>query len=154
MSTTVQTIMIGLVVLTATAVIRLVRRRRLRGKYVLLWLLTCLAMVPPAVAPNRVDDLVSDLGVSYPPTAYLLAAVMFLFGVAIHMSWELSRLDERTRSLAEELALLRGDLVYGLPLPASGITKDTTDGPSEPLHSGVGASGVRSDRTPGNKGPG
>jgi hypothetical protein len=109
-SSTVQVIVVILVLLTSTAVLRLVRNRRLRGKYVLLWLGACVAMVPPAVAPDRVDELVRDAGVDYPPTAYLLVAVTFLFAVAVHMSWELSRLDERTRTLAEELALLRGEV--------------------------------------------
>jgi hypothetical protein len=30
--------------------------------------------------------------------------------LTIHFSWELSRLEERTRTLAEEVALLRDDL--------------------------------------------
>jgi Uncharacterized conserved protein (DUF2304) len=37
----------------------------------------------------------------------LLLAVGFLFLVVVHYSWELSRLENRTRTLAEELALLR-----------------------------------------------
>lgn len=110
MNTTVQTALLAFVVLTAYTVLRLIRRRRLRGKYVLLWLAACAAMTPLAVSPDRVDRTVSDLGVSYPPTAYLLVAVVFLFAVAVHMSWELSRLDDRTRTLAEELALLRAEL--------------------------------------------
>ncbi|MET0727323.1 MAG: DUF2304 domain-containing protein [Acidimicrobiales bacterium] len=115
MSTTVQIILLGLVILTAVSVLRLVRRRRLRGKYVLLWFGACLAMVPAALFPDEIDDLVVDLGVDYPPTAYLLTATVFLFAVVVHMSWELSRLDERTRTLAEELALLRGDMEHGSP---------------------------------------
>ena len=47
------------------------------------------------------------LGVLYSPTIFLLLAVGFLFLVVVHYSWELSRLENRTRTLAEELALLR-----------------------------------------------
>ena len=36
-----------------------------------------------------------------------LVAVTFLFLVAVHFSWELSRLEDRNRALAEEVALLR-----------------------------------------------
>lgn len=110
MSGTVQLALIAFVVVTTTVVLRLVRHRRLRGKYVILWLTACVAMVPPAVAPDWVDELARDAGVDYPPSAYLFVAVAFLFAVVVHMSWELSRLDARTRTLAEELALLRGDL--------------------------------------------
>ena len=38
------------------------------------------------------------------------AAIVFLFFVVVHFSWELSRLEERSRSLAEEVALLRAEL--------------------------------------------
>ena len=50
------------------------------------------------------------LGIYYPPAAFLMAAVAFLFVLTVHFSWELSRLEERTRTLAEEVALLRNEL--------------------------------------------
>jgi hypothetical protein len=34
--------------------------------------------------------------------------------VVVHYSWELSRLENRTRTLAEELALLRAQLEEGV----------------------------------------
>lgn len=115
MNPTVQATLLAFVMLTAVLVLRLIRNRRLRGKYVLLWLGACAAMAPLAVVPDRVDRAVADLGVSYPPSAYLLVGVVFLFAVAVHMSWELSRLDDRTRTLAEELALLRGEVETSRP---------------------------------------
>jgi hypothetical protein len=36
-----------------------------------------------------------------------MIAIVFLLIVVMHFSWELSRLEERTRTLAEEIALLR-----------------------------------------------
>jgi hypothetical protein len=109
-STAVQLALIGVVVATILLILRLVRQRRLQGKYVLLWLSVCVLMLPLALAPDWVDDLMRDAGVEYPPAAYLLVASMLLFGVAVHQSIELSRLDERTRALAEEVALLQSDL--------------------------------------------
>ena len=38
-----------------------------------------------------------------------MAAITLLFLVVIHFSWELSRLEERTRVLAEELAVFKAD---------------------------------------------
>jgi hypothetical protein len=43
--------------------------------------------------------------------------VGFLFLIVVHFSWELSRSEERVRTLAEELALLRAaqeELAAGL----------------------------------------
>ena len=50
---------------------------------------------------------VHALGVDYGPSAVFLGAIVFLLLVCMHLSWEVSRLEERTRTLAEELALLR-----------------------------------------------
>lgn len=83
----------------------LVRRRRLRAKYALLWLATALGMVVVAAAPSSVDAVARAVGVQYGPALVFTGALLVLLLVCIHFSWELSRLEERTRSLAEELAL-------------------------------------------------
>jgi len=104
-------IVLAVILLAAIGVIMLlVRRRHLRGKYGLLWLAVGFALVPLAVLPNFVDDLAKRLGVFYPPTIILLAATGLLTLLSMHYSWELSRLEERSRTLAEEIALLRTEL--------------------------------------------
>ena len=40
----------------------------------------------------------------------MLLAVSFLLVLVLHFSWELSRLEDRTRALAEEDALLREEV--------------------------------------------
>ena len=64
-------------------------------------------LLPLAVVPSVLNTVSEWLGVLYSPTIFLLLAVGFLFLVVVHYSWELSRLENRTRTLAEELALLR-----------------------------------------------
>ena len=110
MTTSVQ-ILVGLMVLASVAQLAvLVRQRRLRAKYLLLWGGASALLVPVVVAPDVLDRAVRDLGVSYPPAAYLVVASAFLYGVCMHFSWELSRLEERSRDLAEEVALLQARL--------------------------------------------
>ena len=101
-----------ILVIVATAIIalfifRLVRARQLRSKYALLWLVIGVLMLPLAAVPFLLNTLSEWLGVLYSPAIFLLFAVGFLFVVVVHYSWELSRLENRTRTLAEELALLR-----------------------------------------------
>jgi hypothetical protein len=98
-------------------IVRLVRRRQLRAKYSLLWLSVGAGITLLAIGPSILDRVSRRLGIDYPPATFLLVAVTFLFLVAVHFSWELSRLEERNRTLAEEVALLR--MAVG-PLPASG----------------------------------
>jgi hypothetical protein len=94
----------------ALFIFRLVRARQLRSKYALLWLVIGVLLLPLAAVPGVLNTVSEWLGVLYSPTIFLLFAVGFLFLVVVHYSWELSRLENRTRTLAEELALLRARL--------------------------------------------
>ena len=122
-----------LVVLTAGMlgfVLHLMRSGRLRAKYAMLWSTVGVGLVVLAAFPGLLDWTAGRLGIYYPPAAFLMAAVAFLFVLTVHFSWELSRLEERTRTLAEEVALLRDDLARrnGSPPPAhTGHTDDTED---------------------------
>jgi len=102
---------LGVMLLGAIGIIlMLVRRRRIRGKYGLLWLMVAAALVPLAFLPGAVDWIATEVGVYYSPTVILLAGLGLLTLLSMHFSWELSRLEERSRTLAEEVALLRADL--------------------------------------------
>ena len=101
-----------LLVLVATLavvvwILRLVRAQHLRSKYALLWLVIAVLLLPLGMFPDLLEPLADAVGVDYAPTAFLLAALGFLFLVVVHLTRELSRLETRSRTLAEELALLR-----------------------------------------------
>ena len=98
-----------LTALTLLFILRLVRRGQLRGKYALLWLGVGVAMVGFALYPDILVPISETVGISYEPAIIFLAAIAFLFVVIVHFSYELSRLEDRTRTLAEELALLRAE---------------------------------------------
>ena len=106
------TLRIRLIVLAVAVVCMVViglqvRRREMRAKYLVLWATLCLLAVPLVAFPTAVDRVSEWLGIYYPPATLLLAATLILFLVSIHFSREISRLEERTRALAEELALMR-----------------------------------------------
>lgn len=94
--------------LNVALMVELVRRRQLREKYALLWVSVGIGGILLAVGRTVVDHVARDLGVSYGPSVVFLGAILFLLLVCMHLTWEVSRLEERTRTLAEELALLRG----------------------------------------------
>jgi hypothetical protein len=103
-------------------VLHLVRAGRLRAKYAMLWTTVGAGLVVLAAFPRLLDWTAEHLGIFYPPAAFLLAAVGFLLVLTIHFSWELSRLEERTRTLAEEVALLKQRLQRAED--ASALTSD------------------------------
>jgi hypothetical protein len=103
--------MTGVVALLLLALIfELLRRRQLREKYAVLWLVVGLVTLPLGFIPWSLDNVSSWLGVASGASLVLFLAVVFLLIVCIHLSWEASRLEDETRSLAEEVALIRAEL--------------------------------------------
>jgi hypothetical protein len=108
MKLTLLTAICGLVVLAV--IFELVRRRQLREKYALLWLAVGLVVIPLALFPRALDHLAVALGVASGVSLVLFLGILFLLLVSVHLSWEVNRLEEETRTLAEDIALLRTQL--------------------------------------------
>lgn len=111
--------------------LELVRRRQLREKYALLWLAVGVGGIVIGVARPLMDRLATAVGVSYGPSVVFLAAILFLLLVCVHLSWEVSRLEERTRILARELALLQARDDERNPAGA-GVPAGVADAPVPP----------------------
>jgi hypothetical protein len=88
-------------------VFQLIRRRRLREEYAILWFLGSLGLITVSLWRDSLDWAARALGVAYPPSVLLLAAIGLGFMVAIHFSISLTRLAEQNKRIAQELALLR-----------------------------------------------
>ena len=97
-------------VLVLSAMFELLRRRQLREKYAVLWLGVGIAVAVLAVVPGLLDWAAVRLGVATPINLLFFLSTLVLLLVSIHLSWEASRLEEETRTLAEEVALLRLEL--------------------------------------------
>jgi hypothetical protein len=110
MSTAAHILVIVLAAAVIAFILHLVRSQRLRAKYSVLWLTIGVGLAFLAIFPD-VLVWISDLfGIGYPPATFMLLALSFLLVLVLHFSWELSRLEDRTRALAEEYALLRSEL--------------------------------------------
>ena len=95
--------------ITLTVLVEMMRRQRLREKYAVLWVLVALATLTVTVYPPALYRAADALGVSVPANLLFFLGSMVLMLVSIHHSQELSRLEDRTQTLAEEVALLRMD---------------------------------------------
>jgi hypothetical protein len=102
-------------VLILGVIVELLRRRRLREKYAFIWLFTGLLVIVLALFPGGLDGVARSMGVASGVSLVLFLAVVFLLVIAIHLSWEVSQLEEETRSISEEIALLRLELERSLP---------------------------------------
>ncbi len=127
-ATRVFVVVVALVILVV--VLRLVGSQRLRSKYALLWLVVAFAALAVAAFPSIVDWFADLLGVRDAPALLLMMACVVLLLIVIQYSWELSRLEVRTRRLAEESALLRAELerlTAAVHPPGSAPREDQSD---------------------------
>lgn len=90
-------------------VVELIRRRKLREEYAMLWLIASAVLVVFAIFPRLLWQISSWLGVYY-LTVLIIACVGFLSLMAIHFAMAISRLNEDTRQVAQKLALLEQKL--------------------------------------------
>lgn len=107
MSTRAHLMLALLVALTLVLIVRLVRHRQLKAKYSLLWLSIGGLMVVFAAVPGLLDWTADRLGIYYEPTLLVLIGMALLLLIVMHFSYELTRMENRVRSLAEEAALVR-----------------------------------------------
>ncbi|MFK4761398.1 DUF2304 domain-containing protein [Microbacterium sp. ZW T5_45] len=96
---------LGLVIVGSVTVLLL--RRQLREKYAVLWLAVGLAVLLLGVFPQALSWLTSALGFQIPANLIFTLAIGLLLAVTLHLSWELTRTEERLRRLAEEAAISR-----------------------------------------------
>ena len=110
-------------------VLELIRGRRLKERYALLWIVTGLVLLVLSAWRGGLNTIAGWLGVSgYPPAILFAAAIMFVIAVLLHYSTVLSRLTDDNVLLAQEVALLRARLDA---LEAAPATAATTERPAD-----------------------
>lgn len=88
-------------------IFELVRSRRLKEQYSLLWLATGAVLLVFSLSKELMDRLSHLVGIYYSPSAFFLLAFLFLMVITVQFSVVLSRLTERNRALTQEVAVLR-----------------------------------------------
>ena len=63
-------------------------------------------LIPLSLWPRGLDGLAQMVGVVSGVSLVLFLGIVFLLLVCMHLCWEVSRLEEETRMLAEEVALI------------------------------------------------
>ena len=92
-------------------VFELIRSRRLRERYALLWLLTALVMLALSLWRDGLNTVAGWFGIeTYPPAVLFAVASLFVVVVLLHYSTVISRLADQNTILAQKLALLEREL--------------------------------------------
>ncbi|HSC90728.1 MAG TPA: DUF2304 domain-containing protein [Gaiellaceae bacterium] len=94
-------------VVLLVVVFELIRSRRLRERYALLWLLTGLVLLGLSAWRGALNTIAGWFGVTgYPPAVLFAVAVLFILLVLLHYSTVVSKLADQNTMLAQRLALL------------------------------------------------
>ncbi len=87
-------------------VIDLVRRKHLREKYSLIWLLVPIVLVVLSIWPGLLEQFSRMFGVYYPPSLGFIAGLMFLLIITLMLSVVVSHHSTRIIALIQEQASL------------------------------------------------
>jgi hypothetical protein len=98
--------MLGAITILLT-LFEMLRRHRLREKYAVIWFVLAIGALVVAVAPSLLETASNALGLQVPSNLVFFVASLVLLGLTLQHSFELGRGEERVRTLAEEVALLR-----------------------------------------------
>lgn len=84
-------------------VVELLRRRRLREKYAVIWVVISIGTVVVAFFPGLLRGLADLVGIETPSNLLFFSSLVILFFVALQLSREVGLLEEQSRRLAEEV---------------------------------------------------
>ncbi len=94
-------------ILIVAVVLVMLRNGKLREKYAILWLVIGTLTIVLALFPNLLEFAADAVGVIVPSNLLFALSILLLVGVSLHVSRELTILEDETRILAEEVSILR-----------------------------------------------
>jgi hypothetical protein len=124
-------------ILLILIVFELIRSRRLRERYALLWLATGVALLILSAWRGGLNTIAGWVGVStYPPAVLFAVATVFILAVLLHYSTVISRLSDQSTILAQRVALLEQQALDGSPAAPQDGGAGPRQVPAEPTQRG------------------
>ena len=107
MDARIQVLAVAVSLLVIALVVSLIRRRRLREEYSLIWLIGGLVLLVFSIWRGLLDIIARLVGVYYAPAVLLLVAIFFGGLAFLHFSVVISSQAEQQKNMAQEIALLK-----------------------------------------------
>jgi hypothetical protein len=101
---------IAAAVAVLVVVIELLRRRQLRERHAVWWFIAGVLALIAGVFPATLSSAAKVLGIAVPINLVFFVSIAILFFVCLQHSSELTRLESKTRTLAERIAILELEL--------------------------------------------
>lgn len=93
-------------VLMLIVVVELLRRRHLRERHAIWWFFAGLLALIAGIFPSTLEWAAKLIGIEVPINLVFFVSIAILFLVCLQHSAELTKLESKTRTLAERVALL------------------------------------------------
>jgi hypothetical protein len=87
-------------------VLEMVRRRRLKEEYSLLWVLTAVGLIVLALWYDLLVNITDLIGGVAPSSTLFFFGLIFVFAMLLHFSVRVSMLERRITALVQELGLM------------------------------------------------
>ena len=88
-------------------ILEMVRRRKLREEYSILWLAGSVVILVLSLKQGWLVGIAHAVGIAYPPSFLFLIGILFILLILIHFSIAISKLHLMNKRMAQELALLK-----------------------------------------------
>jgi hypothetical protein len=88
------------------AVVILLRRNSLRERHAIWWMIAGILALVAGIFPQTLDWLSQIFGITVPINLVFFTSIAILFFVNLQNSSELTKLEEKTRKLAERIAII------------------------------------------------
>ena len=99
-------------VLVFIVVLDMVRRRRLREEYSVLWLATSVIMFVLVFRYEWLVALTNLIGAGLPTTTLFLFSIIFLMLLSVQFCIKISRLTNQVKNLSQENALIKKEIEW------------------------------------------
>jgi len=105
-----QIIAISASILLIIFIFTLIRKRRLKEEYSLLWLTFGFIFLFLSSWKGSVDFIAQLIGIAYSPAALLLVLIIGIFFIMIEFSMIISKLTDLNKNLAQDVGILKEEL--------------------------------------------
>ena len=88
-------------------ILTLIRNKKLREEFSLLWLFLGIVLLVLSVWRNSLEIIALMLGIAYAPAALFLILIIVIISILIHFSLLITRLTDYVKNLVQEVGLLK-----------------------------------------------
>jgi len=119
----------AITVVILVSIFLLLRSRKLKEKYAVLWALVGTACLVLVAFPRLLGWVAGLVGFQVGSNLLFTLAILLLLGICLQLSLEVSSQEDKLRRLAEEAAILRSELESKNSPPSHQETNKTSQNP-------------------------